>query len=322
LTRQLDAKGTADMREALGALLERIERKRVSLKIPKAIARLQRHPSMHYHFKPEAFLQIGGTTEFTTPKEKLLLRPGEFLLMPAGVPHKEFVEAGRREAFRNLVIGFYNRTLSLHFAHEVAPGTPDIETIEFFDAPDLDAFITMANQMVASYHGHALMHHVVVRGLLMALVGKCLNLLETSGSQINQDIGKIFQAKWLVREQLQNPELNVKHVAARLKCSPDYLSHLFRNKTGEKLIQYIQRMRIIGAMAALETTNLYVSEIAWSSGFQDPAYFARVFKKFTGKTPQEYRDSLHHMGDDSEPVPKTIYFDREDFSHGSPLPGS
>jgi len=304
------------MREALSSALTRIERRQQVIKVPQLTGQLQRQPAMHYHFKPELFLQIGGTTFFTTPREKMIVKPGELLVMPSGVPHKEFVEADPSGPFRNLVVGFYNKTLSLHIAYEAAPGTPDIEVIEFFDAPDLDAFITMTEQLVRSFHGHATMRDAIVRGLLMALVAKFINLLERSGSELNRDIGKIFQTKWLVREQLNNPDLNVKHIAGQLQCSPDYLSHLFRSKTGEKLVHYIQRMRIISAIAALESTNLYVSEIAWSVGFQDPAYFGRVFRKFTGQSPQDYRDAFNQKPGEAEDIPKTIYYDREDYSHG------
>ena len=43
--------------------------------------------------------------------------------------------------------GFYNNTLSLHFAYEARPNHPDIEVIEFFDAPNLDVFLTLSNSM-------------------------------------------------------------------------------------------------------------------------------------------------------------------------------
>jgi AraC-like DNA-binding protein len=153
---------------------------------------------------------------------------------------------------------------------------------------------------------------------MTALLGMLQNLVETGSGTLNKDVAKVFHTKWLVREQFSNPELNVKSIAAQLNCSPDYLSHLFHSETGEKLIQYIQRIRIDGAKMALETTQLYVSEIAFSSGFRDPAYFTRVFRKITGESPHEYRVKRDQDRLKSEEVPKTIYFDRDDYSHGQP----
>jgi AraC-like DNA-binding protein/mannose-6-phosphate isomerase-like protein (cupin superfamily) len=321
LNRALNVKERREMSGCLQAALEKIGRRVDGLKIPKERSLFQKHPAMHYHFKPEIFLQIDGLTEFVTPGEKCLLRPREVLVMPSGLPHREYIEVDAKGRFRNLVIAFYSKTLSLHFAYEASPGRPDIEVIEFFDAPDLDALVTLSNQLVRSYHMDTPQREVITRGLLNALLGLVLTMVEGSRGALNRDIGKVFQTKWLIRERLGNPQLNVKNIAQKLQCSPDYLSHLFHMQTGEKLVHYIQRMRIQAAIFALETTSLYVSEIAWSSGFQDPAYFARVFRKFTGVSPQTYRERKLEEHRTAELIPKTIYHDREDFSHGSPLPG-
>ena len=96
---------------------------------------------MHYHYRPEIFLQIHGRTEFRCPREHFELRPGEICIIPAGVPHAESVFGDVDRPFRNLVAGFYNNSISIHFAHEATPQHPDIEVIQFFDAPNLDGVI-------------------------------------------------------------------------------------------------------------------------------------------------------------------------------------
>ncbi len=98
----------------------------------------------------------------------------------------------------------------------------------------------------------------------------------------------------------------------------DYLSHLFHTETKERLTHYIQRIRIEGAILALETTALNISEIAYASGFADPAYFARVFKQHKGVAPQEFRTNLDAQRNRRESQPKTVYSDRLDFTHGAP----
>jgi len=125
-----------------------------------------------------------------------------------------------------------------------------------------------------------------------------------------------------VREQFSNPELCVQHIAESLGCSPDYLSHLFHTETKEKLTHYIQRIRIEGAILALEGSPMTISEIAYASGFADPAYFARVFKQHKGSTPVEYRSLLSARRTMPEQQPKTVFFDHSDFSPGVPVPRS
>lgn len=314
--RTLNLRQRAEMHEILDRALGRGT---LPLKVASEDGQLQKHRRMHYHFRPEIFMQLQGTTDFFMPKEDIYLRANEFLIMPAGVPHREEVKPGVDEPFRNLVVGFYSNCLSLHFAHEARPGKPDIEAIEFFDAPDIETYVTLVNQLVTTYHSPSAARQPILEGLFQALLGLLKNLVDVGGGNLNKDIGKVFQTKWLVREQLADPALNVKAIAEKLQCSADYLSHLFNSVTGEKLIHYIQRMRIEGSMLALRSTQLYISEIAWSSGFQDPAYFARIFKKFTGETPAAYRARMEQMHTEKEQAPKTVYHDREDFTHGEPV---
>ena len=304
-----------EMLECLEGAIHGSEYSQLSLKVPDDDGRMQKRPGMHFHFKPEIFFQISGSTEFAMPDEKLTLNPGEACILPAGTPHHETIYSDRG-AFRNLVVGYYSHAISLHLAFEVKPGKPEIEVIEFYDAPNLDLFLNLTNGLADAVRNRNASSGRIVKGLSMALFSMLKSLVEGGNEEINQDIGKVFQAKWIIREQISNTKLNVKSLADRLQCSPDYLSHLFHTQTGEKLIHYIQRIRIEGAAMALETTPLYVSEIAWSSGFSDAAYFARVFKKFMNVSPQDYRQQREERRRRRERKPKTIYYDREDYTPG------
>jgi AraC-like DNA-binding protein/mannose-6-phosphate isomerase-like protein (cupin superfamily) len=318
--RTMSSHSRAEMRQALDEALRLAERTRLVLRVPPPMKPVQNKRGMHYHYRPEMFLGLQGWTDFTFPKGGFRVGPEELCVIPAGVPHGEVVGSDPETPFRNLVIGFYNNTISIHFAHEARPGKPDIEVIEFFDAPNLDVFLTLANSLAQAHAMQSPARDAVLKGLTLALLGLLRNIVETGTGQLNSDIGKIFQAKCLVREQFANPELSVQHVAEVLGCSADYLSHLFHVETKERLTRYIQRIRIDGAILALETTKLTVSEIAYASGFADPAYFARVFKQHKGLTPHEFRQKLEAARNQQESKPKTVYHDRLDFTHGVPAP--
>ena len=314
----MSAQNRAEMRAAFDHALNLAERNRLTLRVPHEVKAVQNRRGMHYHYRPELFLQLQGDTVFSFPRESFRLRPDEICVIPAGVPHGEVVHAGPERPFRNLVAGFYNNTLSLHFAHEARPGKPDIEVIEFFDAPNLEVFLTLANTTASTHSMQGPARDAVLKGLLLALLGLFRNIVETGTGGLNSDIGKVFQAKCLVREQFANSELGVQHIAESLGCSPDYLSHLFHTETKERLTHYIQRIRIDGSILALETSTLTIAEIAYASGFADPAYFARVFKQHKGVTPQIYRSQIEAQRKKQEEQPKTVYFDHLDFTHGVP----
>lgn len=308
----------AEMRRIFDLWIKQAERGLLRVRIPREVKPAQNLRGMHYHYRPEIFFQLYGRTEFRFPRERFEVLPGEICIVPAGVPHGETVYADGAQPFRNLVAGFYNNTLSLHFAFEAAPHRPDIEAIEFFDAPNLDVFLTLTNSLTHVHAMQAPARESVMKGLLLALLGLFRNIVETGAGNLNGDVGKVFQAKVIVREQFSNADLRVQDIAAALGCSADYLSHLFHVETDERLTHYIQRIRLEGAILALSTTGLTISEIAYASGFADPAYFARVFKQHKNMSPQEFRTQLDAQRSQREPQPKTVYPNRVDFSHGTP----
>ena len=317
--KRLSDHNRAEMRLAFDRAIKLVERDQLRLRVPQEVKPNHKLRGMHYHYRPEFFLQLQGRTDFRFPREGFELLPDEVCVIPAGVPHGEIVHAEPTREFRNLVAGFYNNTLSLHFARESRPHQPEIEVIEFFDAPDLEVYLTLTQALARTYATQGPARTAVMKGLLIALLGLFRNIVETGSGQLHSDLGKVFQAKCVVREQFANSDLNVQGIAEMLGCSADYLSHLFHTETRERLTHYMQRIRINGAVLALETTKLTVAEIAYASGFSDPAYFTRVFKQHKGVTPQVYRAQLTAQRNQPEAQPKTVYFDRLDFTHGAPV---
>lgn len=77
-------------------------------------------------------------------------------------------------------------------------------------------------------------------------------------------------------------------VAEAVHFSPGYLSRFYKMKTGENLFDTINSLRIEKARRLLEKGDKKIYEIADLTGFEDTAYFSKVFKKYTGCPPKEY----------------------------------
>lgn len=67
------------------------------------------------------------------------------------------------------------------------------------------------------------------------------------------------------------------------------LKRRFTKATGLAPIAYVQRLRIEEAKRRLERTDLAIDEISWAVGYEEPAFFRRLFKRHTALTPGEYR---------------------------------
>jgi YesN/AraC family two-component response regulator len=72
--------------------------------------------------------------------------------------------------------------------------------------------------------------------------------------------------------------------------SPGYLSAIFKRDTGKTVSEYIRERRMNHAMHLLATTQLQIQTVALYCGIMDLQYFSKIFKKYTGMTPKDYRE--------------------------------
>lgn len=83
-------------------------------------------------------------------------------------------------------------------------------------------------------------------------------------------------------------ELSVQKIAGKLYVDPSFLSHKFKEETGETISGYINKNRVRLAQYYFEDGYKNISEVALLSGFSDGNYFSRIYKKITGITPSAY----------------------------------
>lgn len=122
--------------------------------------------------------------------------------------------------------------------------------------------------------------------------------------QVTEQIGNLIQTKeststiiTKVIQYVQNNianDLNRDELTKLVHLHPDYLSSIFRQKTGYSLTEFITRERVNSAKKMLLTTDLPIHEVAISTGFQSISYFSKQFKRLEGITPFRYRKSVGH----------------------------
>ena len=78
-------------------------------------------------------------------------------------------------------------------------------------------------------------------------------------------------------------------MAAHVAVSESHLTRTFRRDLGIAPWEYLTRYRVEQAKALLRVTNLTVTEIAYQVGYNDSAYFSRVFHEETGRSPLAFR---------------------------------
>lgn len=87
-------------------------------------------------------------------------------------------------------------------------------------------------------------------------------------------------------------DLSLNALAQYLNVNASYLSNLFKKEAGQTLTEYVNRKRIKHGLLLLNSTTMQIQTIAQYCGIPDVNYFTKLFKKYVGKTPKEYRKSI------------------------------
>ncbi len=99
----------------------------------------------------------------------------------------------------------------------------------------------------------------------------------------------LSSVKKCISANMDKEELNRAYIAEQIHMNPDYLSFLFHKESGQALSTYIMNERIELAKKLLTSSSLTIQSITEKCGFSNTSYFHKLFKRFTGMTPQQYR---------------------------------
>jgi len=111
----------------------------------------------------------------------------------------------------------------------------------------------------------------------------------TYNQEFEKDKVKLFRK---VTEYIINnieEELNLEGIANSFNLSPYYFSRSFKECMGCNLTDYINMIRIRKAKELLKKNDMSIKEVGYSVGYSDPNYFSKVFKKYEGYSPKEYK---------------------------------
>lgn len=131
--------------------------------------------------------------------------------------------------------------------------------------------------------------------LLLALLYRYYNKKKEIGREVGKEagcnylFGPIEKVLSYIHEHFSE-NITLEQLARESSLSRTYLSKYFKEITGQTLFTYIQQTRVQYASYLLQTGRKSIAEIATDSGFETVSYFNRVFKKYNGKSPSQFRE--------------------------------
>jgi len=123
---------------------------------------------------------------------------------------------------------------------------------------------------------------------LLNILKDVCKFVEDETSNGDNRFGK--KAMVFIDKNYSNLNLGLKLVAEHFEITTPYVSKLFKEQTGEGILDYINKRRVQEAKRLLLDKNISISEAAIQSGFLSSNSFIRTFKKYEGITPGRYRE--------------------------------
>ena len=96
----------------------------------------------------------------------------------------------------------------------------------------------------------------------------------------------------IINKNYHDSNISVEMMASNVNLSTNYVRTIFKETTNQSISNYITELRFKKAQELLKATTNPAKKIAEMVGFSDSRYFYIAFRKFSGKTPEEYRNSI------------------------------
>lgn len=125
--------------------------------------------------------------------------------------------------------------------------------------------------------------------LLMEITQECLNMLSGTLTEFSPTIYSIME--WV--KSNCHTTLTASEIAEHFHYNQEYLSALFKKETGMTLTYYLNKCRIEVSKVLLQGSDISIKEAAYSCGFHDEKYYMKMFRKYEGITPLQYKTAFH-----------------------------
>lgn len=251
----------------------------------------------HLHDFYSIFWIQSGQAVHATDFVEYVIEKDTVLFVPPGLKHRMVLDqmAGGYTILFNEEFVRYNQKNYTPLKEYELFNNPEFKSMVRVEGVDKEKLTQVVNLMIEEIQHPDDYSRDVVLNLLHLFLLKSIRLFEVQyhpldKEQENTDNFSIIRFKELIEENYKN-EKSVSAYAGMLNINPGCLNEVAKKSTGITAGEMIRNRIIEEAKQNLFATDLSGKEIAYLLGFDDPSYFSRFFKKYTGFTLKAFRDA-------------------------------
>lgn len=242
----------------------------------------------HIQYCDEITYVISGKATMYTGNEVQKISKGQVHFVKKGTSHRICADADNN--FRYICIG-YSPNIGYEPAKEILSV---LNTKDTFIANDTGNIRILSEMLINESYSKDIYNTIMINAYMVQIITEMCRLLngisKKSGNKYQNTYSglAIYHAlRYIDRNYLEIE--SIKEISEKLSYSEYYLAHVFKEKIGMSIKQYITEKKIAEACNLIKNSNLSVNEIAEKLGYSNAHSFSRNFKKITGLSPSAYK---------------------------------
>ena len=238
----------------------------------------------HWHREFEILRVISGELRLYLNAKEYALKPGSIILYGSGVLH--------RGTPKNCVyecavfdLGLLGNRYAIH-ADEYVIELPAPQTVETDKIREIADELLLTVQEKGEFY--ELRTISLIYDLFFRMYRNGLITSEEKRGQLPKQTRVIAKTLSWIEEHFAEP-ITLKDLSYVSGMNEKYLCRIFREYTSKSPMSYVNEYRIDNACIKINESRSSLTQIAYDCGFNDSGYFTKIFKKYKGMTPGEYR---------------------------------
>ncbi|MFS0882353.1 AraC family transcriptional regulator [Metabacillus niabensis] len=251
----------------------------------------------HTHVAIEIMYVMSGECTVEVKQEGFKMKKNQFILIDSYVPHRLVVEKDKPCRMLNLEFALTESHRTFPSLCELAKESDELyELLKYEQAyhllkdsngvfHSLRTLVFELDNRLNDVKDNYLMVHLLIAQLLLLIARNVVQIKQQSSQQTDQYVKKVIE----YLHENYDYEIKIDHLSAITHLHPNYLHRIFKESMGCTIIEYLTRIRIEKAKMLITQTDIPITEVSSFIGMNSSQYFSKVFKKYTGITPTEFR---------------------------------
>ena len=255
----------------------------------------------HFHSQYEIFYIIEGERIFFFNNRGYLAKAGDLILVNSNLIHMTKSVTGSNEGHNRIILYITREKMEAYDALY-----PSLHLLQFMDDYYGVYHLDANQQSILLNLFHNIRHALSTRnrnykiGIDLDILSWLFKLMEYVRRQhqetpLDSDNPK-YKAAYMIADYLSehcDRTISLEELSRQFFLSKYYICRIFKEVTGYTINEYANIHRIRKAKRYLEETDMSISEIAHTLGFESLTYFERMFKHYMTLSPLKYRKTLN-----------------------------